>query len=75
MECVAPSGEYWRNQMAKSDDDNVQRCVNIAWSVGNDNHIGPPYSEVHHDWVVYRATTLREARKRGLDLSCVRLRT
>lgn len=67
--CEHPSAEHWRDRLKETDDAQVAEELRIAWDSSYKKYLGPPYEETHHDWTHYRAITLREARKRGLDLS------
>ncbi len=45
----------------------------MAWESTYVWAINPKEGRSYHDWTDYRAATLREARKRGLDISVARL--
>lgn len=71
MECVHPTAEFWKDMMKDATDEKVATEFAYAWKPGNDHNIGSPYGQSHHDWTLYRAITLREARKRGFDVSTI----
>lgn len=75
MSCVHPTAEYWRKKMRDGvDDAELAYDFNWLW-LESRNEVGPPYGSSHHDYTAARAITLREARKRGFDLSIAKLGT
>lgn len=75
MSCIAESAESWRNQMDGWSDDFVASELHRAWVEGAQYRHSPLNRRNYHDWAQFRAATLREARKRGLDLSVTGLGT
>lgn len=79
MECIAPSAKTWRDELPDYDDDIVEEELEYAWGRNEYRKIDPqrdPDKSLHyHDWANYRSATLREARKRGLDISITGLGT
>ena len=77
MSCVAPSAQSWRDQMDRGDDAYVAKELERAWN-WNGKYL--PFHKdkresTHHDWTNFRQATLREARRRGLDISVTGLGT
>lgn len=52
-------------------DAGIQRDLEWVW--GTVRPVGRPYGRYHHEWTAARTAILREARRRGLDLSVVKL--
>lgn len=76
MPCVSPSAESWRLNMPEWDDEHVEKELKRAWVEGEvriKNNAGR--TRIYHDWTCFRAATIREARKRGLDLPVTYLGT
>jgi len=74
MKCRSSSNtDYWRETMRTYENDQVQTSLEGIW--GDTERRSPPYDRTYHDWAYARAATLREARKRGLDISVTGLGT
>lgn len=73
MSCSIPANVTWREKVPNMDDIALAANLRRAWDNVTDPFSGmckvPDGSQAYHDWTHYRAITLREARKRGLDLS------
>lgn len=64
--------ENWNEQFQTRSDDGVAN--DLAWvMVAVRGKCGPPYRVQHHEWMAAKTSILREARRRGLDLSEVKL--
>lgn len=65
--CLIKANETWRLRVPAMDDAELAENLERAWM----DHLynTPDGSRPYHDWTHYRAITLREARKRGLDLT------
>ena len=72
MTCGNYTAAFWRKEGQGFTDELVANELSRAWM---GSFKGPPYNRTHHDWAYFRAATLREARRRGLDLSAAGLRT
>lgn len=75
MTCVAASAKSWRNSVEGWSDDFVKSELRRAWVEGAQYFHSPLNRRNYHDWANFRAATLREARKRGLDISVTGLGT
>lgn len=57
------------------DDDYLNGELIRAWVHNIQYKTHPLHERNYHDWAQFRAATLREARKRGLDISATGLGT
>lgn len=73
MSCIAASAKTWRQRVLGWDDVMCSKELKRAWFMRP--HASTTNKWVLQDWAQFRAATLREARKRGLDLSVVELGT
>jgi len=74
MKCRSSANTgYWRETLRTYTDDQVAISLEGIWE--DRGRRVPPYDSVYHDWAYARAATLREARKRGLDISVTGLGT
>jgi len=71
MECRSPCLEEHRENMENYADEDVLDELERAWEHPRREETGDWQRQ---DWSTFRAITLREARRRGLDLSVTKAR-
>jgi hypothetical protein len=74
MKCRSSANTgYWRETLPTYTNEQVQTSLSSIWR--ETGRRSPPYDRTYHDWAYARAVVLREARKRGLDISVTGLGT